>query len=54
MVCVCVCINLIKYYRDVIETEICIFNVPPTDLQQQRDAITSVRSLHRGMFPSPC
>ncbi len=47
-------LNPIEHHWDVVEREIPIMDVQPTNLQQLRDAIMSIWTKTSGMFPTPC
>ncbi len=48
-------LNPIEHLWDVVEREILIMDVQPTNLQQLCDAIMSIWNQNlRGMFPTPC
>ncbi len=47
-------LNPIEHRWDLVEREIHIMDVQPTNLQQLRDAIMSIWTKISGIYPTPC
>jgi len=47
-------LNPIEHLWDVVEQQIHIMDVQPTNLQPLHDAIVNMNPNLRGMFPTPC